>query len=107
MLEVDCTMLTPDPVLRASGHVERFSDYMVKDMKTGECFRADHLLEDHLEKLAADPKCPQDKIKEYKDIIAKVSHVIKVGQVSLSSSLSSLALSFSQMQSINGSRNNC
>ena len=30
---------------RASGHVERFADFMVKDMKTGECFRADHLLE--------------------------------------------------------------
>ena len=72
MLEVDCTMLTPDPVLRASGHVERFSDYMVKDVKSGECFRADHLLEDHLEKLSADPKCPKENIQEYKDVIAKV-----------------------------------
>ena len=84
MLEVDCTMLTPDPVLRASGHVERFSDYMVKDLVTGECFRADHLLEDNLERLAADPKCSQDKIKEYKDVIAKVGYVTKVGGASLS-----------------------
>ena len=30
---------------RASGHVDRFADYMVKDVKTGECFRADHLIE--------------------------------------------------------------
>ena len=30
--------------LRASGHVDRFTDYMVKDVKTGECYRADHLL---------------------------------------------------------------
>ncbi|CAF4257062.1 unnamed protein product, partial [Didymodactylos carnosus] len=45
MLEVDCSMLTPEIVLRASGHVERFSDYMVKDVKTGECYRADHLIE--------------------------------------------------------------
>ena len=73
MLELDCTMLTPDPVLRASGHVERFSDYMVKDLKTGECFRADHLLEDALERLAADTKCPPEKVKEYKDVIAKVN----------------------------------
>ena len=29
---------------RASGHIERFADFMVKDLKTGECFRADHLL---------------------------------------------------------------
>jgi glycyl-tRNA synthetase (class II) len=33
------------PLCRASGHVERFADFMVKDIKTGECFRADHLLE--------------------------------------------------------------
>jgi glycyl-tRNA synthetase (class II) len=30
---------------RTSGHVDRFADYMVKDLKTGECFRADHLIE--------------------------------------------------------------
>jgi len=24
--------------------VEKFADYMVKDVKNGECFRADHLL---------------------------------------------------------------
>lgn len=30
---------------RASGHVDRFADYMVKDVKTGDCYRADHLLE--------------------------------------------------------------
>lgn len=29
MLEVDCSVLTPEPVLRASGHVERFTDMMV------------------------------------------------------------------------------
>ena len=32
-------------ICRVSGHVERFADLMVKDLKTGECFRADHLLE--------------------------------------------------------------
>ena len=25
--------------------MERFADFMVKDAKTGECFRADHLIE--------------------------------------------------------------
>lgn len=29
---------------RTSGHVEKFADFMVKDVKNGECFRADHLL---------------------------------------------------------------
>eukprot|EP00595_Chromulina_sp_UTEXLB2642_P001429 CAMPEP_0196765264 /NCGR_PEP_ID=MMETSP1095-20130614/7914_1 /TAXON_ID=96789 ORGANISM="Chromulina nebulosa, Strain UTEXLB2642" /NCGR_SAMPLE_ID=MMETSP1095 /ASSEMBLY_ACC=CAM_ASM_000446 /LENGTH=602 /DNA_ID=CAMNT_0042123027 /DNA_START=295 /DNA_END=2103 /DNA_ORIENTATION=- len=46
MLEMECTNLTPSSVLEASGHVERFTDFMVKDDKTGECFRADKLLED-------------------------------------------------------------
>lgn len=31
--------------LQASGHVDRFTDFMVTDVVTGECFRADHLLE--------------------------------------------------------------
>lgn len=44
MLEVESSMITPEPVLRASGHVERFCDYMVKDLQKGDCFRADHLI---------------------------------------------------------------
>lgn len=34
----------PFYVSRTSGHVDKFADYMVKDVKNGECFRADHLL---------------------------------------------------------------
>ncbi|KAK6463323.1 cyl-tRNA synthase [Scheffersomyces coipomensis] len=49
MLEVDCTMLTPHEVLKTSGHVEKFADWMCKDLKTGEIFRADHLVEEVLE----------------------------------------------------------
>lgn len=49
MLEVDCTMLTPEEILKTSGHVEKFADWMCKDPKTGEIFRADHLVEDVLE----------------------------------------------------------
>merc|ERR1719361_2200106 len=51
MLEVDCTSLTPEHVLKASGHVDKFADVMVKDMKNGECFRLDHLIKTHLEDL--------------------------------------------------------
>ena len=32
-------------IFRASGHVDRFTDVMVRDLKTGDCYRADHLLE--------------------------------------------------------------
>lgn len=34
----------PNIFPRTSGHVDKFADYMVKDVKNGECFRADHLL---------------------------------------------------------------
>ncbi|KAI9344880.1 hypothetical protein BDR26DRAFT_856891 [Obelidium mucronatum] len=44
MLEIECTNLTPEAVLKTSGHVDRFADYMVRDVKTGEIFRADHLV---------------------------------------------------------------
>ena len=46
MLEMECTCLTPEPVLKTSGHVDRFTDLMVKDVDTGDCYRADKLLED-------------------------------------------------------------
>lgn len=49
MLEVDCTMLTPHEVLKTSGHVDKFADWMCKDPKSGEIFRADHLVEEVLE----------------------------------------------------------
>lgn len=49
MLEVDTTMLTPAEVLKTSGHVDKFTDWMCKDIKTGEIFRADHLVEEVLE----------------------------------------------------------
>lgn len=51
MLEMECTCLTPEPVLKTSGHVDRFTDLMVKDEETGECFRADKLLEEVIDAL--------------------------------------------------------
>lgn len=49
MLEMECTCLTPEPVLKTSGHVDRFTDLMVKDVETGDCYRADKLLEDTID----------------------------------------------------------
>ena len=51
MLEMECTNLTPEVVLKTSGHVDRFTDLMVKDPPTGECFRADKLLEEAIDDL--------------------------------------------------------
>ena len=64
MLEVDCTMLTPHEVLKTSGHVEKFADWMCKDPKTGEIFRADHLVEEVLEsRLNGDKEARGQKIE--------------------------------------------
>ncbi|KAJ3227478.1 Glycine--tRNA ligase 1, mitochondrial [Clydaea vesicula] len=71
MLELECTNLSPEEVLKTSGHVERFTDDMVKDLVTGDIFRADHLvkavlnqrLEDD-ETLRKKPGAPDSKKKK-------------------------------------------
>ncbi|XP_050953943.1 glycine--tRNA ligase [Labeo rohita] len=74
ILEIDCTMLTPEPVLKTSGHVDKFADYMVKDVKNGECFRADHLLKAHLQKLMSDKKCSAEKKTEMEGVITQMDN---------------------------------
>ncbi len=49
MLEVDCPIITPHAVLKTSGHVERFCDFVVKDSANGDILRADHVVEEVLE----------------------------------------------------------
>lgn len=51
MLEMTCTCVTTETVLQTSGHVAKFADFMVKDVKNGNCYRADKLIGDHVEKL--------------------------------------------------------
>ena len=80
MLEVDTTIITPEPVFITSGHVAKFADFMSKDPKTGEIFRTDHLIKQVLgARLKADsdargqtvevekPDAPQKK-KKIKDV---------------------------------------
>ncbi|KAM8823103.1 glycine--tRNA ligase [Spinachia spinachia] len=74
ILEIDCTMLTPEPVLKTSGHVDKFADYMVKDVKNGECFRADHLLKAHLQKLMSDKKCAAEKKDEMEQVTTQMDN---------------------------------
>ncbi|GBE84267.1 glycyl-tRNA synthetase [Sparassis latifolia] len=76
MLELDTTIMTPAPVFETSGHVARFADWMVKDLKTGEVLRADHLVKNVLSDrllgdqeargLAAQPMKEDDKKKKKK-----------------------------------------
>ncbi|CAI9770510.1 unnamed protein product [Fraxinus pennsylvanica] len=71
MLEVDCPCVTPEIVLKASGHVDKFTDLMVKDEKTGTCYRADHLLKDYCkEKLEKDPNLSAEKAAELRHVLA-------------------------------------
>ena len=65
MLEMECTCLTPEAVLKTSGHVDRFTDLMVKDLESGECFRADKLLEEAIDALIE--SSPTMPIQEQED----------------------------------------
>lgn len=67
MMELDCTALTPHDVLKTSGHVDKFSDWMCKDPKNGEIIRADHFVEEILEsRLKGDKEARGVKVDEEK-----------------------------------------
>uniref|UniRef100_A0A1I8BHG3 glycine--tRNA ligase n=1 Tax=Meloidogyne hapla TaxID=6305 RepID=A0A1I8BHG3_MELHA len=72
MLEVECSSLTPESVLKASGHVDRFVDWMVKDKMTGACFRADHLIKNHAEAIIKDKKAPENIKKELENVLIRL-----------------------------------
>ena len=57
MFEISCTCLTPEQVLKTSGHVDRFTDLMVRNEKNPEeVFRADKLIAEECKIRMADPK---------------------------------------------------
>ncbi|TMW57244.1 hypothetical protein Poli38472_003169 [Pythium oligandrum] len=67
LLEVECTNLMPEVVLKTSGHVDRFTDLMVKCTKSGECYRADKLLEDHVENfLDKNPNLSAEEVEKHR-----------------------------------------
>ncbi len=68
MLELDTTIMTLAEVLKTSGHVDKFADWMCKDAKNGEIFRADHLVEGVLEARLEGDK--QARAKEAGETIA-------------------------------------
>lgn len=74
MLEVQCTAMTPHYVLKASGHVDRFADVMVKDVVSGDCHRADHLLEDVMDALIAKKETTPEQKEEYSKIRAQADN---------------------------------
>jgi len=76
-MQVECPAVTPEVVLAASGHVERFTDLMVTDAVTGDCHRADHLLEAALEARLEDtksvPSADEKRVSTF-HIFGKMSH---------------------------------
>ncbi|KAI0415884.1 glycyl-tRNA synthetase 1 [Xylaria grammica] len=83
MLELDCTVITPEPVLKTSGHVDKFADWMCKDAARGEYLRADHLVENVLASRLArgvngpsknSPKLDEATAAEYQNILAKIDN---------------------------------
>ncbi|PVH72650.1 glycyl-tRNA synthetase [Cadophora sp. DSE1049] len=78
MLEVDCPALTPEQVLKTSGHVEKFADWMCKDPKNGDIIRADHFVEEILEsRLKGDKEARGVKVVEKEDDPKKKKKKVK------------------------------
>jgi glycyl-tRNA synthetase len=61
--EIETPIITPHSLLLASGHVDRFTDYVVFD-KDGNSFRADHLVEDYFSQHGIDNQADNQTDKQ-------------------------------------------
>lgn len=69
MLEINCTCVTPSVVLENSGHVAKFTDLMVRDVKIGQGFRADKLITEWIDnKISKDKKLKEQELAKFKHI---------------------------------------
>ena len=69
MLEMTCTNMTYGKVLKTSGHVDKFADFMVKDVKNGNCHRADKLIDDWVTKTLGKKKnLKEDEVSALKKL---------------------------------------
>lgn len=77
MLEVNTTCITPETVLKASGHVDRFTDLMVKDEKAKTAYRADKLLAEYIEtrKQKEKEKLPAETAKDFESIMSRLDGI--------------------------------
>jgi glycyl-tRNA synthetase len=89
MLELDTTIMTLSDVLKTSGHVDKFTDWMVKDVKTNEVYRADHLVEGVLEaRIKGDSEARGVKaVEEQEDPTKKKKKKVKSVAVKLADGL--------------------
>jgi len=81
MVEYSGTCLTSEIVLKMSGHVDKFVDLMVKDIKLGTCYRADKYLveymENQIELLKKKKKLTPELQKEYTNVIERAEAYTK------------------------------
>ncbi len=77
MLEINTTCITPHVVLEHSGHVSRFTDLLVKDVKTGTGHRADKLLAEWLDNKLEKGKLKEAEADEFKKILVNVDNYSK------------------------------
>jgi len=69
LLEVEDTCIMQHQVLKASGHVDRFNDFMVKDVEDeSKFYRADKLLEEVMEKKCEEAGCTEAQRVEYTSV---------------------------------------
>ena len=69
MVELSCSIVTPFKVLKSSGHVDKFSDLLIYDRIANEPYRADHLVEDFVDKTLAERTDLTDEQKKDLDEI--------------------------------------
>lgn len=74
MLELSTSALAPERVFEASGHLDKFADFMVKDLKNGQCFRADELLGAVMKKKLKKDSLNIQKRKRYEEIISNADN---------------------------------
>jgi len=72
MLELDCCCVTPEKVFIASGHVAKFSDFMVTDLVTKEYFRADKLIAEFIEKEMKSGDLSEELTKKYQNVLLEI-----------------------------------
>jgi glycyl-tRNA synthetase len=74
MLEVDCAIVTPETVFKASGHLTKFNDFMVLDSVTNDAFRVDHLLESELKQKIEDDSNDLAKTEQLRSVLNRIEN---------------------------------
>ena len=74
MHQIDCSILTPEIVLKASGHLAKFADAMVCDTVTNTTYRVDHLLKYELENLINKSDENERSLEELKRTLKKIKN---------------------------------